>query len=72
MPGGTQLKLQGSNSGSDQYVSSKLGISYNLFTVYGLEEKKDTRGKKWLFFRKKEYTPENSNKKGLFGFLKRK
>jgi hypothetical protein len=72
VPGGTQLKLQGSNSGMDQYVSSKLGISYNLFTVYGLEEKKDTRGRKWLFFRKNEHAPEKSNKKGLFGFLKRK
>jgi hypothetical protein len=71
-PMGMNSIYQASTSGSDQYFSTKLGISYNLLTVYGIEQKKQSK-RKWLFFKRKDYVePGNANKKRFFGFLKRK
>ena len=72
IPKGASTIYQASTSGGDQYFSAKIGLSYNLLTVYGIEQKKQPK-KKWLFFGKKGYDrPDRSNKRPLFGFLKRK
>lgn len=72
IPKGASTIYQASTSGGDQYFSAKIGLSYNLLTVYGIEQKKQPK-KKWLLFGKKGYDqPDRSNKRPLFGFLKRK
>ena len=65
--------FEGSMSGNDQYFSAKLGLSYNLLKVYGPDKPKSN---KRSFFSKFKSNSANSNagstnKKGLFGFLKR-
>jgi hypothetical protein len=65
IPRGMNTIYQASTSGSDQYFSTKLGISYSLLNVYGIEQ----RSNKKL---KKQQEAGNSIKNRLFGFLKRK
>lgn len=65
-----QYGLQASTSGNDQYFTAKLGISYNLLTIYGPDKPKTSR--KWLFFKSREQQPYKSKSRGIFGFLKRK
>ena len=64
-----QYGLQSSTSGNDQYFTAKLGISYNLLSIYGPDKPKTP--KKWLFFKSKEQSPYKSGSKGIFSFLKR-
>jgi len=69
IPHGMNTVYQASTSGADQYFSAKLGISYNLLTVYGIEQKYQPKRKGW-FSKSSPY--DQSPKKGFFSFLKRK
>lgn len=69
IPAGFQYDIQGSSSGNDQYFTAKLGVSYNLLSIYGPDKPKKDR--KWFIFKSKENQPSKSSK-GLFSFLKRK
>jgi hypothetical protein len=69
IPAGFQYDIQGSGSGNDQYFSTKLGVSYNLLSIYGPDKQKT--GRKWLIFKRKGNEPSRSSK-GFFSFLKRK
>jgi hypothetical protein len=51
MPAGFQYDIQASTSGNDQYFTTKLGVSYNLRSIYGPDKPKKPR--KWLFFKRK-------------------
>jgi len=61
--------FQASFSGNDQYFSTKLGISYNLLSIYGPDKPKSS--KKFSLFTKRQQSSTKGSK-GLFGFLKRK
>jgi hypothetical protein len=71
IPSGATSIFQASSSGGDQYFSTKLGVSYNLLNIYGLESYKNPKHKRSLFGRNSYKEPRNSNKKGIFSFLKR-
>ena len=61
-----KFNVQPSASGKDQYFSSKLGISYNLISVYGPDKvKKEKNGRQ-------KGNKDNSKFSGIFDFLKRK
>ena len=72
IPAGSSNIYQASTSGGDQYFSTKLGVSYNLINIYGIEQHKNPKMKRSLFGKNAYKAPKNSNKKGIFGFLKRK
>jgi hypothetical protein len=69
VPPAFQYDIQASTSGNDQYFTTKLGVSYNLLSIYGPDKPKKAR--KWFIFKSKENQPSKSSK-GLFSFLKRK
>ncbi|MEY4051832.1 MAG: hypothetical protein RIR64_817 [Bacteroidota bacterium] len=69
VPPAFQYDIQASTSGNDQYFTAKLGVSYNLLSIYGVDKPKVP--KKWLFFNARETRPSKPSK-GLFSFLKRK
>ncbi|MEN9697134.1 MAG: hypothetical protein RLZ56_555 [Bacteroidota bacterium] len=60
--------FQGSTSGNDQYFTAKLGLSYNLLKIYGIDKPKSNRPS---FFNRFRQNGSSSNSKGFFGFLKR-
>jgi hypothetical protein len=62
--------FQASSSGNDQYFSTKLGVSYNLLSIYGPDRPKTP--KKWFFFKTKENQPSKSKSKGFFSKFKGK
>ncbi len=72
IPAGSSTIYQASTSGGDQYFSTKLGVSYNLINIYGIEQHKNPKMKRTLFSKNAYKAPKNSNKKGIFNFLKRK
>lgn len=51
IPAGFKYDIQASTSGNDEYFTTKLGISYNLRSIYGPDKPKTPR--KWLFFKRK-------------------
>ena len=72
IPAGSSTIYQASTSGGDQYFSTKLGVYYNLINIYGIEQHKNPKMKRTLFSKNAYKAPKNSNKKGIFNFLKRK
>ena len=72
IPAGSSTIYQASTSGGDQYFSTKLGVSYNLINIYGIEQHKNPKMKRSLFSKNAYKAPKNSNEKGIFNFLKRK
>jgi len=65
IPTGFQYDIQGSTSGNDEYFTTKLGVSYNLLSIYGPDKPKKNRKSP------KGYEPAKSGS-GFFSFLKRK
>lgn len=62
--------FQPSTSGNDQYVSFKMGLSYNLLKIYGPD--KQLNEKKKNLFGKEASVEKTSTKKGLLNLFKRK
>lgn len=72
IPTGFTTIYQASTSGNDQYFSTKLGVSYNLLNVYGLESKYDPKKRDNIFKSSKASKGNNSIIKRFLGFFKRK
>lgn len=64
-----QFTYQGSRSGKDQFLSLKVGLSYNLIKIYGEEKWKPGKKSKLASMREKERAT-NQNKPGFFSRLK--
>jgi hypothetical protein len=72
IPKGSATIFQASTSGYDQYFSTKLGVSYNLLTVYGLNPRKDPRKRDNLFSRPDKNQGGKSFFSRFFSLFKRK
>ena len=72
IPAGSSTIYQASTSGGDQYFSTKLGVSYNLLNVYGLEPKNDPKRRDNIFKGNLDKQNKKSFFKRVFGVFKRK
>jgi hypothetical protein len=72
IPAGSTTIYQASTSGNDQYFSTKLGVSYNLLNVYGLESRNNPKKRDNIFRRNETSSGNNSIIKRFLSLFKRK